>query len=144
MVTPDRLLLWVVLASAGIGAQASGPGSGACPTPDAVSPIHLYGLWQATVEEQKEVLLLELVRHPEWQGSLSGRLQRPSGWVQVSGDIEDGELTLEESGDGRTVTGLWHGSAVDGSCGKEIRGTWNAAQDRRLLGFTLRKRAGWD
>jgi len=45
--------------------------------------------------------------------------------VQVVGDVDDGQLTLEESEDGKRISATWLGEVTEGRCGKEIRGTWS-------------------
>jgi ATP-dependent DNA helicase Rep len=59
-------------------------------------------------------------------------------------DIEAGELLLDESVDGRTISAVWAGQVVAGRCGKEIRGSWRRASDDTVRGFTLTKLPGWD
>ena len=54
-------------------------------------------------------------------------MQRGGTTAQVSGDVDDGDLTLEESISGTNISATWTGRVVDGSCGKEIRGSWTQA-----------------
>ncbi len=67
----------------------------------------------------------------------------------VSGDVDAGELTLEESINGTNISATWIGQVVAGSCGKEIRGTWNnappspSAPSAAPTPFVLRKQVGW-
>ena len=37
------------------------------------------------------------------------------------GDVDDGQLTLEESLDGKRISATWVGEVVEGSCAREIR-----------------------
>jgi hypothetical protein len=80
------------------------------------------GLWQGAT------LLLE--KHPEYAASFSGAINRNGERRQVAGDIEDGEFTLEESADGVHIAATWVGDVVEGSCGREIRGTWTRGRRR--------------
>ena len=75
-----------------------------------------------------------------------GTLERAGQTAQVVGDVHQGELTLEESLDGKRISATWLGDVVEGQCGKEIRGQWseNAAADDALevsVPFVLRKQA---
>ena len=57
----------------------------------------------------------------------------------LAGDVDDGELTLEESVNGQNISATWLGDVVEGSCGREIRGTWKAEGQAAWRGFVLRK-----
>ena len=57
----------------------------------------------------------------------------------MAGDVEDGELTLEESADGVHIAATWLGDVVQGSCGREIRGTWTLDGQQAGSPFILRK-----
>ena len=137
-----------------------------CPAPGELESKHLYGQWQADFFDAppSEDLRsdpksppqsqgsIRFERHPEHADSLRGELKRmprtdktaqesESAWL--AGDIEDGELILDESADGQQISAIWVGQALPGSCGKEIRGTRrNAGEDSGGL-FILRKTPGW-
>ena len=98
----------------------------------------LVGRWQADMPGQSGPIVLELGPHPEWDGTVKGRILRPGGSSVVVGDVNKGALTLEESRDGKKVTGNWFGDVVEGSCAREIRGEWTDEADRPFR-FTLRK-----
>lgn len=129
------------------------PKSSTAPTPPAPRPLaacpaaadtthrHLIGDWSAVVGTQ-EAVVLTLVQHPELADSVRGQLVRKGQRVLLSGDVEDGDLTLEESTNGTTISATWIGRVVDGSCGKEIRGTWTAPPSPTPTPFVLRKRLG--
>ena len=87
--------------------------------------------------------LFQLGPHPELAHSVRGPVQRGGASAQLSGDVDAGELTLEESVNGTNISATWTGQVVDGSCGKEIHGTWNNATPPTTLPFVLRKQAGW-
>ena len=46
---------------------------------------------------------------------------------------------MEESADGQRIAATWLGDVVEGSCGKEIRGTWKAEGEAAARGFLLRR-----
>ncbi len=81
--------------------------------------------------------------HPELAQSVRGTVQRGGTVAQVSGDIDEGDLTLEESANGTHINATWIGQVVQGSCGKEIRGTWNNVTPPLTIPFILRRQAGW-
>lgn len=112
---------------------------------------HLQGRWQATLQASTPdaapapatAAVLQLGPHPELTESVRGTVQRGDTSAQLSGDVNAGELTLEESINGTNISATWTGQVVDGSCGKEIHGTWNNATPPTTLPFVLRKQAGW-
>jgi hypothetical protein len=112
---------------------------------------HLQGRWHATLQAAAPgaaplpatTAVLQLGPHPELAESVRGTVQRGGASALVSGDVDAGELTLEESINGTNISATWTGQVVDGSCGKEIRGTWNNVTPLTSLPFVLRKQAGW-
>lgn len=110
---------------------------------------HLQGRWTAELQAAapgapSTQALLQLGPHPELAQSVRGTVQRDGKTALVSGDVDDGDLTLEESVNGTNISATWTGRVVDGSCGKEIRGTWNnASTPNTLQPFVLRKQATW-
>jgi hypothetical protein len=110
----------------------------ACPAAGEVAQSHLLGTWRAEVEGRGPATLL-LDKHPEYAQSVSGRLDRGDRRSQVAGDVEDGELTLEESADGVHITATWLGDVVEGSCGREVRGTWTLDGQPTGFPFVMRK-----
>ena len=116
-------------------AAASGPSR--CRAAAQVTQADLLGLWRAEFPGHAGVSLL-LEPNPRWEGSLAGQLLRTGVKSEVSGDVERGEFTLEESDDGTRISGTWIGDIVEGSCGKEIRGTWHGPQDGPGRTFVLR------
>ncbi len=87
--------------------------------------------------------------HPEYPGSVRGRLRRSGPGAdleaEVAGDVgNDGEFGMDESRDGKTMDAVWTG--VPGACGKEIRGVRQPAESRagteRPLQFLLRRSSG--
>ena len=86
----------------------------------------LLGRWRAELQGRSAPVLLQLTPHPELSESVHGTLQRDGTTVLLAGDVDQGQLTLEESTDGRRISANWLGTVQEGSCGKEIRGTWNS------------------
>lgn len=123
----------------------------ACPTATDMDHQHLQGLWRAELPgiapgAPPTSAMLQLGPHPELGQSVKGTVQRGGVTAQVSGDVDGGELTLEESINGTNISATWIGQVVDGSCGKEIRGTWNNAHPTPTTPsapFVLRKQAAW-
>lgn len=127
------LLLAALAAAAPVFAQAP------CPEVVDVNRTHLFGLWRAEFEGLWEGATLLLEKHPEYAESISGGINRNGQRGLLAGDIQNGELTLEESADGKKISGTFLGDVVEGSCGREIRGTWQAEDDSPPRNFVLRK-----
>jgi len=123
----------VLLAAAPAFAQSP------CPAPGEVTRDHLLGLWRAEFEGLRQGATLLIETHPDYAESFSGAINRNGERGRVAGDIEDGALTLEESADGQRIAATWLGDVVEGSCGREIRGTWKAEGAPAQRGFVLRK-----
>lgn len=86
---------------------------------------------------------VQLARHPDYAG-VRGTITRggdtPAGVAQLAGDVdEDGYLSLDESSDGRTISGVWLGQLQAASCGKEFKGVWRNAADESTRPFVLTK-----
>ncbi|HVE53644.1 MAG TPA: hypothetical protein VNB23_09705 [Ramlibacter sp.] len=131
-----KALVPFLLAACAAGAAAQQP---ACPQPGEVAQVHMVGLWRAEFEGLAQGATLLLEKHPEYEGSLAGAINRNGQRGQLAGDIENGEFTLEESADGKRISGTFLGDVVPGSCGKEIRGTWQDEEDNPPRNFVLRK-----
>ena len=128
-----------------------------CPVPGALTAAQLHGDWQVAWEAPADPHAAPLARetlrfgpNPNHADSLSGELQRGKDRIQLAGDLEDGELSLEESRDGKTISASWLGQVQAGSCGREIRGSWTAdaalslsAGQPRTRAFVLRRVVGW-
>ena len=112
---------------------------GDCPPAGEVAARHLYGLWRAEFQDRGHVGTLLLEQHTVYAESVSGTINRDGERSRLAGDVEDGDFTLEESADGVHIAATWLGEVVEGSCGREIRGTWQAERDPRSHAFVLRK-----
>ena len=53
--------------------------------------------------------------------------------------MQDGHLDLDESSDGKTMTGTWSGQIVPQQCGREIRGEWQDLEREAKSPFVLRR-----
>lgn len=115
-----KALTLLLLAGLAGSAMAQAP---ACPHASEVRQAHLLGLWLAEMEGGHAGTLL-LEKHPEYTESVRGTINRNGDRRLVAGDVDDGEFTLEESADGQRIAATWLGEVIEGSCGKEIRGTW--------------------
>ncbi len=135
----------VATATALLSACASGPQSRpACPTAQQMEQPELLGRWSVTMTADSGggvipgPISMQLGPHPEWDGTVKGAITRPGYQSIVVGDVNKGELTMEESRDGKSVSGNWYGSVVEGSCAREIRGEWTDSDDRTAK-FVMRK-----
>lgn len=112
----------------------------ACPAAQDATQADLLGLWRADFEGAGHVATLLLTKHPTAEESFHGTIDRDSERRQLAGDIDTGDLTLEESADGVHIAATWLGEVVEGSCAREIRGTWSAeAAPADIRNFVLRK-----
>lgn len=125
----------IVLAAA-LAVAAPAFASPACPQGQHAG---LPGAWHASIEGFAETVVT-LEPHPEYAGSVRGHTERAGRRIFVAGDVDDGELTLEESENGTNISAAWLGDAVEGSCGREFRGVWKAEGAPAGRPFVLRKR----
>jgi hypothetical protein len=125
---------------------ASVRGSADCPVDARDLPVQsLYGRWEARFDNLPAVAAVQLGKHPDYDG-VRGTITRNSanpakGTVaQLAGDVDDeGALSIDESQDGRAISGVWSGKLQTGSCGREFRGTWRNAADESTHPFVLSK-----
>lgn len=111
-----------------------------CPAAAQVEQLHLLGLWRAEFEDGGPGATLLLEPHPEYAQSVRGAINRNGERSLLAGDVDAGAFTLEESLNGINISAVWLGDVVEGSCGREIRGTWQAEGDPRTRAFVLRRR----
>ncbi|HSH91435.1 MAG TPA: hypothetical protein VK996_15725 [Ramlibacter sp.] len=133
-----RIAIALAIAALGSAAMAQDV-SRACPKAVEVTHEHLLGMWRAEFEGLAQGATLLLERHPELKESVRGAVNRNGDRAEVSGDVDEGEFTLEESTNGTRIAATWLGDVVEGSCGREIRGTWQATGDARQRPFVLKK-----
>lgn len=109
-----------------------------CPPAKDIAPGQLVGLWRAEFAGGAGATLL-LEPHPRYASSLAGEVNRNGERARIAADLDEGEFTLEESADGLRIDAAWLGDVVEGSCGREIRGTWQATGAAAARAFTLRR-----
>ncbi len=109
-----------------------------CPKAHETTQEHLIGLWRAEFTDLPGATLL-LWQHPELAASVRGQVNRNGERADLAGDVDEGEFTLEESVNGVNISATWLGDVVEGSCGREIRGTWRREGQAREYEFVLRK-----
>ncbi len=135
---PMLALLAAAALAAGCAAPGAPPG---CPASAREMPVDpLYGDWQARFDGRAATAAVRLDRHPEYEG-VRGTITRADASVaQLAGDVDDqGTLAIDESRDGRRITGVWSGTLRLASCGREFTGTWRNADDDSTHPFTLTK-----
>lgn len=129
------VLFALAVACAGVSQAQPAP----CPPAAEVGQRQLLGLWRAQLDAPAASATLLLEPHPEYAHSVRGTVNRNGEQAQLAGDVDEGEFTLEESADGRRISATWLGDVVEGSCGREIRGTWQAEGSAQARPFVLRK-----
>lgn len=108
-----------------------------------IQAIHLYGVWLAEFENTPQTVLMRLSRHPEWPDNLRGEVDRAGVKTLVAGDVDQGELMLEESTDGQRISATWSGQLTINSCGKNFAGIWTNTITKISTPFVLRKQPSW-
>ncbi|MDQ0587812.1 hypothetical protein [Variovorax paradoxus] len=144
-----KALLTVFAALAITGCATPQGGTPDCPADARELPLQsLYGRWEARFDGSPAVAAVQLGKHPEYAG-VRGTITRSAGGTarpsvaQLAGDIDDeGALSIDESLDGRAISGVWAGTLQPGSCGREFRGTWRNAADQSTHPFVLNKTEG--
>jgi hypothetical protein len=155
---------WVRACTAALAWAVTGLAQAQTPTPrppDACQSVHLqpaqlYGQWSLVLwpEDGQRTQPVatgtaHFERHPEYPGSVRGRLSLSTGSGQtlLSGDATDGEFQLDESEDGVAISAVWHSLVNPADCGRRLQGTRRPAEDRPAsevpLNFELRKTSGW-
>ena len=116
-----------------------------CPATASDMPLEaLFGTWEARFEGLPGVARVQLAKHPEYPG-VRGTIARgggdaPVSIAQLAGDVdEDAHLSLDESMDGHSISGVWLGELQAASCGKEFKGVWRNAADESTRPFVLTK-----
>jgi hypothetical protein len=121
------------------------PTTAGCPSRGTEVPLEaLFGTWEARIDGQQGVAIVKLSQHPDYAG-VRGTIARgsdgaPATVAQLAGDIDDeGMLSLDESLDGRAISGVWLGELQAGSCSKEWKGIWRDAASDSTHPFVLNK-----
>lgn len=163
LVAINPLFSW---AEATYDPQKAAPGGGGwgsdnCAPARELKAAQLFGRWQASFAQAPTGLpataIVVLQRHAEFSDSLAGTVTRelpvaggaPTAQAApaialLAGDLEEGQLLLDESSDKVSLTGTWNGEMVAGSCGKLFKGVWKdtsatAPDDAPDIAFTLRR-----
>jgi hypothetical protein len=106
----------------------------------------LFGAWVLELSSagsaSTQTTRLIFQRNPEFAESLAGEFEWLGARVEVFGDVEAGSIELEESTNGKDISGLWKGRIAEGSCGQAITGTRRILATQTEQSFVLR-RAGW-
>lgn len=103
----------------------------ACPDLHRWPASRLYGQWSVELPGLGQSGTLLLRQHPEFGASLRGEFELGGQHSIASGDLEEGELNLDESRDGKSLHAFWSGQLVVARCGQEIRGLWQQVPDAR-------------
>lgn len=140
-----RIALIGLLALSAVQASAQGADAPpTCPAPHELSALHLYGSWTGEwTDATAPAATLVLQRHPELADSVRGEVARDGITALLAGDVDNGDLTLEESRDGKRISATWIGRVAEGTCGREFRGTWTDADTSARRAFVLRRQKGW-
>ncbi|RQO63706.1 hypothetical protein DBV14_02705 [Variovorax sp. KBW07] len=152
MKTTKTALLALLVGAAGAlsgcatGLAANDPN---CPADARQLPLQsLYGQWEARFDNLPAVAAVQLGKHPDYdgvRGTITRNANNPAraSVAQLAGDVDDeGALAIDESQDGRAISGVWSGKLQAGSCGREFRGTWRNAADESTHPFVLSKTDG--
>ena len=118
-----------------------------CTAPAAFSAVHLYGLWRADIDGEPGGASVRFQKDPEQDNSVVGSINRAGAQAKpalLAGDVQHGDLQLEESDDGVRISATWSGQVIDTTCGKEIKGLWTNALTDQTHPFVLRKQGGWE
>lgn len=113
----------------------------ACPEPHTMQAEQLHGQWIVQVTGQPHIWFLQLGPHPEHVGSLRGEINTGRLRLPVVADLDDGELTLEESQDGQHISATWLGTVHAGSCGQSLLGQRQTANGETTP-FVMRRNLG--
>ena len=113
-----------------------------CPKAEDMTHRHLMGLWRAEFEGLRQGATVLLEQHPSMEESVRGAINRNGERAEIAGDVDDGDVTLEESANGVNISATWLGTMEEGSCGRTIKGTWQGSNDAQARGFVLRRQPG--
>ena len=143
-----RHLLVAALASCFLAvpaAWAQDKPAAACPENARDIPTQsFYGSWEARIEGQAGIATMVLERHPEYDGFRGTLTRAGQAPAQLAGDIDpEGQLALDESQDGKSISASWSGALVPGTCGKEFKGTWYRSSDDSSHDFVLHRSGSW-
>lgn len=140
-------LLCVAAATALSGCASAPAHDPNCPDDARDLPLAaLYGPWEVRFDGLPGTAAVQLGKHPDYAG-VRGTITRTEAGhktsvAQLAGDVDDeGALSIDESLDGKAISGNWAGALTPRSCGREFRGTWRDATTDRTHAFVLTKKA---
>jgi hypothetical protein len=133
-----KLILSIAASACCISVWSQNHSKNECLAADAADSEHLHGTWQARFADARLDAVLQLGPHTEWQGTVQGTAQRGSHSLLVVGDMDQGQLTLEESTDGRRISATWLGQADTSDCHLRIQGEWRQ-DEAPPVAFTLQR-----
>jgi len=120
---------------------------------------HLLGLWRVSLyngplpedtrqpvqgtPQQIGTLLFE--SHPDHSESLRGtfKLQGEKATHWLSGDLDEGELILDESEDGQRISAIWVAHPTAAGCGRELRGNRRLVDADALQTLVMTRIQNW-
>lgn len=143
MFAPLKNLVFIAACALSICAQAQNDvqSSDDCPAAWEMTTTQLQGVWTADIAGQAHAAELHLAPHPQWQGTVKGTVQRTGSSHAMVGDVDQGNVTLEESANGTNISATWVGTVTDGSCAREIRGQYQEeGENAQPQPFVLHKR----
>jgi hypothetical protein len=98
-----------------------------------VTPALFHGKWQG--RRAGKPVLLYFKNNPEMPGSLIGEYRYDRRTIELAGDNEGLALNLEESDNGRDVTGVWELKL----CNRRLVGQWLDANYANAQPVELRR-----
>ncbi len=137
-----RGVIVIVCAAVSLFCAAAQAQDASCPKAAEMTHRQLMGLWRAEFEGLRQGATLLLEQHPELKESVRGAINRNGERAEIAGDVDDGDVTLEESANGVNISATWLGTMEEGSCGRTIKGTWQGTNDAQARGFVLRRQPG--
>lgn len=133
-----KLILFIAASACCISVWSQNHSEYDCPSIDSVDSEHLYGTWQAKFADTHLNTVLQLGPHTQWQGMVQGAARRGSQRLLVVGDIDQGQLALEESLDGQRINASWQGQVEVRDCQLHIQGQWQQDENTPIA-FTLQR-----
>ena len=141
MLTPWKTFFFIACCALSVssGAQNHSKTSTPCVATWETPSTALHGNWVAEIDGIAAAAHLHLDRHPEWAGMVKGSARHGVQESVMVGDVNEGEVTLEESRNGVNISATWVGDLVEDSCATEIRGQYLEGETAPARSFILRK-----
>lgn len=129
----------VVLLVAVLSACQAPPLRQSCPLPGEITPDMLRGNWSVQIDGHATPWALTLSPHPEHTDSLKGEIRQGRQRYLVVADLDDGEFTMEESHDGKSIAATWLGRPGQDQCGKVVEGERQGASPGTVQRFRMHR-----